>query len=129
MAGVAAGIADQIRSKLASTGQSRAPASGSAPTYSAASPSERGHASAPFSESQKSWLDEAVADSLGTALAKFGEHLDGELSSIRTDVAAIRFEAREASASVAGIRPGMTELQRTSDSSWLKIASHEAALA
>lgn len=126
LAGVAAGIADQIRSKLTSNGHRAADSAsgGSGPTYAAGAPQH-----APFSESQKSWLDDALADSLGAALARFGEHLDGELASLRNDVAAVRFEASEAAVAVGTVRASVDELRGASDASWLKHSKHEAAIA
>lgn len=125
LAGVASGIADHIRARLTTGGQRTSdPASGSTGPSYAAGPT----ASAPFTEHQKSWLDDALADSLGTALAQIGEHLDGELSSMRSDIGAVRFDASEASVAVGTLRSSVDELRRTSDASWLKHSKHEAAL-
>lgn len=126
LAGVAAGIADQIRSKLTATGQRAADTASGAPgqTYAAGAPQQ-----APFSETQKSWLDNALADSLSTALARFGEHLDGEIASLRNDVAAGRFEASEAAAAVSSVRTSVEDLRGANDASWLKLSKHDEAIA
>lgn len=59
---------------------------------------------APFTQEQVSWLRNAVADTMGTALERFGGQVDAELNIVRDGVAAARFEAAEAACAAASAK-------------------------
>lgn len=71
---------------------------------------------APFPPEQSSWLRAAISDAIsnavGSSLESFGQHLDVQLNNLRSDVAAARFEASEASAVALGTRETAQEHER-----------------
>lgn len=83
---------------------------------------------APFSTAQRSWLDAALADSIQTALVRFGGHLDGQLDAIRESVQDARFEAAEASAAVDSVRSVASKAAEQSQALATRVSVQDASL-
>lgn len=83
----------------------------------------------PFSAEQSSLLRHAMADMMGIALERFGGHLDAELSSARESVAAVRFEAAEASLTAASAKQVAADAARIIAQVDVSVRAHDSDLA
>lgn len=132
-ASVAKGIGTFVFDSL----QHRAPPPSAAAAPSQSSPgADAGRASsapdsgdprAPFTPAQR-WLDAALADSIQTALVKFGGRCDRQLDEVRASVEDVRFEASEAAVAASaakGLAATTAEQTRTLSS---KVDTHDSAL-
>lgn len=133
-----ASVAEGIGSFVFESLQQRAPPPPASAAPGQSSPTaQAGHAApapdsgdprAPFTPAQRSWLDAALADSIQTALVKFGGHCDRQLDEVRASVEDVRFEASEASVAASAAKSLAASAAEQTRTMAAKVDTHDSAL-
>lgn len=68
------------------------------PAAASPQPSQPATRPAPFSQEQTDWIRTALGDAVGASLSAFAQHVQAEVTELRTEVATVRFETAETAA-------------------------------